>query len=805
MEKLLQDVRYSVRSLVRQPSFALTAIFTLALGIGAATAIFSVVNAVILRPLPFEEPDRIVALQNFWTDRGTTSQNASAPDYHDWEAQSRSFEAMGYYTGGESSVTIGNTADYAYAFRVTPGFLRTLRARASIGRLLTEEEQRPGDPLALVITHEYWRRQFNSNPDVIGSSVKFDDRIFSIVGVLQPGLRYPARADFYYPAWVEPETVSRSGHNYRVVARLRSDVTIDQARAEMTGIATRLEQLYPQSNQGKLVAVVPLQEVLVGGLRQTLYVLFGAVAVVLLIACANVANLLLARSTGREREMVVRAAVGASRGRLVRQLLTESVLLGLAAALLGVWFARYGVMALIATAPANIPRLSDVGVDTTVLLFALVAAFAASLLFGLAPALQVSRVELIEGLRQGGKGSSVGSRTGLARSAFVVAEIALAVVLVAGAALLARSLASLTSIDLGFDTERLLVLTTAVPVSTLEEAPRATAFYRELLSDLREAPGINAIAGVTSLPTQVRSTGSYAVDGGPDLFQKGIRAPQAVLNVVTSGYFRALRVPLRSGRDFGDGDRRGAQLVAVINESLARESFPGQNPLGRQIQCGLDNLEFMTIVGVVADVRTAGPAAPAQPEIYMPYEQHPGPSASLNLVVRTEAGNPLSLVETIRRKVARLNPDVPVRASTMEATLETASATPRFRTYLLVVFAAIALVLAAAGIYGVMTYTVSQRVPELGVRIAVGATRGDILRLILGHGASLAATGLVLGLGLALVSGRMLEGLLFGVSARDPQSLAAVVAVVAVSTLAACYIPGRRAVRVDPMVALRTE
>jgi predicted permease len=349
------------------------------------------------------------------------------------------------------------------------------------------------------------------------------------------------------------------------------------------------------------------------------------------------------------------------------------------------------------------------------------------------------------------------------------------------------------------------VLTTAVPVNTMAEAPRATAFYRELLADLRETPGIDAVAGVTSLPTRVRSTGSYAVDGGPDLIQQGVSSPQAVLNVVTPGYFRTLRVPVRSGREFGDDDRRGAQMVAIVNESLARVSFPGQDPLGRRIQCGLDTLDYMTIVGVVADVRTAGPAAPAQPEIYMPYEQHPGPATSLELVVRTQADDPMTLVETIRRKVAVLNPDVPVRGATMEGTLEAASATPRFRTFLLVVFAAVALLLAAAGIYGVMTYTVSQRVPELGVRIALGATPGSILKLTVGHGATLAAIGLLLGLGLALLSGRMLEGMLFGVTARDPWSLAGVIAVVAIATLAACYIPGRRAVRVDPMVALRAE
>jgi predicted permease len=413
-------------------------------------------------------------------------------------------------------------------------------------------------------------------------------------------------------------------------------------------------------------------------------------------------------------------------------------------------------------------------------------------------------VRLVDGLRQGGKGSSVGPRSGWARSAFVVAEIALAVVLVVGAGLLGRSLAALMAVDMGFDPERLLVLRTAVPVQSREDAPRATAFYRDLLVDLRGTPGIDAVSGVFSLPTQVRSNGGYTIEGGPAV-GSSTRLPQAVFNVVTPEYFRTMRVPVRGGRDFSDGDRFEAPLVAIINEALARQSFAGQDPIGRRIQCGLDRLEFMTIVGVAADVRTSGPAIPAQPEIYMPYEQHPMPASSLNLVARTHADDPLALVETIRRKIGRLNPDVPIKAATMEETLQSAAETPRFRTMLLMVFAGVALLLAIAGVYGVMAYTVSQRVPELGVRIALGATPEDIMGLVLGQGAKLTIVGLVVGLVLALLSGRVLEGLLFGVTPRDPLIMVGVTGVIALTTLAACYIPARRAVRVDPMVALRAE
>jgi putative ABC transport system permease protein len=805
MEKLAQDVRFALRSLVRRPGFALTAIVTLGLGIGSTTAIFSVVNAVILRPLPFERADRIVAVRNLWTRTGLRSNTVSAPDVDDWRAQSRSFQAMAYYTGGDTSVTMGSVADYVPVYRITPGFFEALGARAAMGRLFSDEEQKAGGPPVVIISDAFWRRQFNADPRVIGATVKFSDRTFGIAGVLERGIQFPARADIYAPFWIRPATTSRSAHNYRVIARLRDGVSIEQARSELTAIATRLEAQYPASNSGKLTDIVTVQEQLVGGTRATLNTLLGAVALVLLIACANVANLQLSRATSRNREMVVRAAVGAARGRLIRQLLTESAVLGFASALFGAWLARLGMLGLVALAPANLPRLDEIRVDNTALLFAIAVALVSAVVFGLAPALQASRVDLVDGLRQGGKGSSIGARGGWARNAFVVAEVALAVVLVVGAGLLARSLAALSAVDMGFAPERLLVLSTQVPIRTAEDAPRATAFYRDLLPELRAIPGVAAAAGVTNIPTVVGSNGGYVIEGGPSFDQVGVRAPQAVFTVVTPEYFRTMGVPLKSGRDFTDGDRRDAPMVAVINEALARASYSGKNPIGMRLRCGLDSPELMTIVGVVGDIRTRGPNLPAQPEIYMPYEQHPGPGSSLRIVARTAAADPLVLTDTMRRKISTRNPDVPVKASTMEATIGSASATPRFQTFLLVVFAGVALMLALAGVYGVMAYTVSQRIPELGVRIALGATPEDIRALVFGHGAKLAGAGLVIGLALALVSGRLLQGLLFGVTARDPLILAGVTIAVAVATLAACYIPVRRAVRVDPMVALRAE
>ena len=804
MDTLLQDLRYSVRNLLRQPTFALTAILTLALGIGASTAMFGVVNAVLLRPLPFPEPDRLVAVTNLWLKTGARGQNVSWQDFGDWKQQSQSFAAFGRYSGWETSVTLQGAGAYATVYNVTPGFFEALGMTTTVGRMLTADEINGTGSLAAVITDAFWRQRFNGDPAAVGSTMKFSERVYTIVGVLAPGQRYPIRADIYTPDVTVP-TSSRSGHNYRTVGRLKDGVTAAQAQAEMTGIAKALEAAYPTSNAGKSAAVVPLKDLIVGESGRTLYLLFAAVGVVMLIACANVANLLLARSTGREREMVVRAAVGAARGRLFRQLVTESVVLALAAAVCGIWFAYAGVLALTAVAPSNLPRLDETRVDVTVLLFALVVALAASVLFGLAPAMQISRVQLVDGLRQGGKGTAIGSRGAWARSAFVVAEIALAVVLVFGAGLLSRSLAAMAAVELGFAPEQVLVLNTAVPVRDRADAPRATAFYRDLLSEVRTLPGVTAAGATTALPTVTRSNGGYSIEGGPTYEQVGVRLPQALFIVSTPDYFRTLKIPLKAGRDFTDGDTNDAPLVAIVNEALVRTSFPTEDPIGRRIRCGLDRPEFMTIVGVVADVRTEGPVRPTQPELYMPFQQHPGPATALNIVVRTGAANPLTLGDTIARTIRHRNADVPVKTTTMIGTLETAAATPRFRTLLLSAFAAVALLLALAGVYGVMAYSVSQRMPELGVRVALGASPRSIMSLILNQGARLAVAGLVLGLGLSLLASRLLEGLLFNVAPRDPVMLAIVSVSVALTMLAACYIPGRRAVRVDPMIALRAE
>ena len=803
MDNLLQDIRYGIRTLTRQPGFAATAILTLALGIGATTAIFSVVNAVVLRPMPFDEPDRNVVVTNRNLKTGNLNTTVSGPDFRDWRDQSRSFAAIAHQQSFETSVTVNNASDYATTTRISPGYLRVFGAAAVAGRLFTPEEEQPGGPPLVVISDSYWRRQFASDPRAIGATITFAQQAHTVIGVT--AFRYPARSDIYHLGPAPLPNESRSAHNYRVVARLAPGVSVAQAQAEMTGIAARLTEQYPQSNADKGAAVVPLQDVVVGDTRQTLFVLLAAVAFVLLIACANVANLLLARASARGRELVVRAAVGAGRMRLVRQMLTESAVLALVAGVGGVIIARWGVMALLAFAPPDLPRLDEVTVDVMALAFALGISLAASVIFGLAPAWHVSRVDLADGLRQGGKGSALGVRGGWARKAFVVTEIALAVALVMGAGLLGRSLLALANVDMGFQGDRLVVLRTTVPVSGRPQFARAIEVYRNTLTELRTIPGVIAAGGVTSLPTIVRSNGGYWVEGAPGPEVLGVRSPQALFNVATPDYFRALEVPVVRGRDFNDGDRVDAPFVAIINEQLARDSFPGIDPIGRTIRAGLDSLEPMTIVGIVKDVRTRGPNRPVQAELFMPYEQHQGPATSLNLVMRTDAADPLTIGATAARQIRGRYPEVPVRIETMATTMAGATATPRFRTALLVVFAVVALLLAIAGVYGVMAYTVSQRVPEIGLRVALGASPADVIGLVLREGALLVVIGLVAGALLSLAGAQFISGLLFGVSARDPLVFAAVSALVAIAALGACLVPGRRALKVDPLLALRAE
>jgi len=795
------DFKFALRSLGKNPGFTALAVIIMALGIGANTAVFSVVNAVLLRPLPYRDPGRIVTLASLWKKSGGAGQ-VSAPDFHDWHDQSSAFSAMAYYDDDSMAVMSGTSAEYAQVAEVTPEFFQVFAVEPAVGRFFSPEELQQGGAGAVVISYSYWQSHFGSNADALGQSIRMLGKSFRIAGVLPPRFHFPNETDIWLPANVVfPETESRSAHNYLVVGRLKAGVTLERAQAQMTAIGARLEERFKDSNAGKSVLVMRMRDEMVRNVKLTLYLLLGAVALVLLIGCANVANLLLARATARTREIAIRAAVGASRGRIVRQLITESAVLALIAGSLGLLMAKWGSDALVALAPGNVPRLGESGIDGWVLAFTLGLSIVASLLCGLAPALQISRVDLNETLKQGAGRGVAGGRAGRMRASLVVVEVALSVVLLSGAGLLIRSFVALQNVALGFRPEHVLVMESSVPASGLEETRRATRFYKDLLADLATLPGVSAVGGTRTPPGKAGSYGSYFIDhlGGEQM-----NGTQAVFSVVTPGAFGTLGIPLKRGRDFDESDGYDAPFTAVINEALARKSFAGQDPLGRTIYCGFDSIKAMKIVGVVGDTRQYGPAAEPWPEIIMPYEQHPRSAAALNILVRTPAAGG-ALWTPIQGRVRARSAEVPVKFTSMETLLSENTAAARFRTLLLGIFAALAVGLAMAGVYGVVAYAVGQRANEIGLRMALGADSGDVLRLILRQALTLTGMGLVVGLIAAVGATRMLASMLFEVKASDPATYAGVAALLGAVSLAASYIPARRAARVDPALALRQE
>ena len=792
------DLKFALRSLRRNPGFALLAVFVMALGIGANTAVFSVVNAVLLKPLAYRDPDRIVTLASLWKSSGGHGL-VSAPDFHDWHDQSTAFDAMAYYSADSTAVMAGGAAEYAHVAAVTPEFFRVFGVEPVVGRLFSAQEEKEGIGGAVLVSYAYWQSHFGGSTAAIGQSLRMLGKSIPIVGVMPPRFRFPDESEIWLPEESDAGT-SRSGHNYRVVGRLKPDATLEQAQAQMTAIGGRLARQYPDSNKGKSVAVVRMRDEMVRNVRLTLYLLLGAVALVLLIGCANVANLLLAKATSRTREIAIRAAVGASRGRIVRQLFTESAVLALIAGAAGLLLAKWGSDALVALAPGNVPRLAESGIDGWVLAFTLGLSLAACLLFGLAPALEISRVDLNEALKQGASRVLSGGRSGRVRAALVVAEVALSVVLLAGAGLFIRSFVALHHVALGFQPDHVLVMETSVPASDLAGARRATHLYKDLLADLATLPGVSAVGATRNPPGIVYSDGAYFID---HMGRFSPSLPDAVYSVMAPGALAALGIPLKRGRDFNGRDTYDAPFTVLINEALARKSFPGQDPLGHMIYCGFDSLKPMRIVGVVGDVRQYGPAVPPAPEIIMPYEQHPLPSTGLSVLVRTTAGT--ALWGPIQRKVREHSAEVPVKFTSMQDLLAENTAAPRFRTLLIGIFAAIAVCLAMAGVYGVMAFSVGQRANEIGVRMALGASTGDVLRLILLQGMLLTGMGLAVGLIAAIAATRLLTSMLFEVQASDPLTYVGVAALLAAVSLAASYIPARRAARVDPMTALRQD
>ena len=809
MTTLWQDIRYGARMLWKNPGFTVVAVAALALGIGATTTIFSIINAVLLRPLPYAEAERLVMV---WMDNRQMGMNEdihSWPNLNDYREQNRVFEALAAYRGASANLTGEGEPERILGAAASANFFEVMRVAPVAGRVFTAEEDRQGSDRVILISHGLWRRRFGADPQLVGRDISLNGVNRTVIGIMPPDFRFPSReAEFWMPLAAPPQfTANRETYWLTVIGRLRPDATLEQARAEMEGIARRLEEQYPATNRGMGVNLVSLREQTIGRVRPALLVLLGAVGFVLLIACANVANLLLARAGAREREFAVRAAIGAGRLRIIRQLLVESALLALVGGALGVLLAVWGLDALKLVAPADMPRLDQVGVDARALAFTLGVASLTALLFGLAPALQAANANLSDTLKEGGKGAMRSVRSRRLRRALVVSEIALALVLLIGAGLLLKSFARLQATDLGFRTEGLLTARLQLPASKYARDDQRAAFFNQLLERLGSVPGVEAAGTTTSVfLSSLPNSAYFNIEGRPRV-QAGERV-EVPIDTVSSNYFQTIGVPITRGRAFSARDSRDAPPVIIINETLARRFFANEDPLGRRIVYG-DNPDpeqnpWRTIVGVVADTRRTGVDAEVRPETFLPMVQDtPG---AMTIVVRTASSDPVRLASIVRNEVWRVDRDQPVYAiKTMNDVVAGMSAQRRLNTILLGIFAVVALALAAIGIYGVMNYTVTQRTHEIGIRLALGAQQRDVLRLVVGQGMLLAALGVAAGLIGAFALTRLMASLLYGVSTTDPLTFVGVPVLLAGVALVACYLPARRAMKVDPMVALRYE
>ncbi len=810
MNTLLQDVRFSLRMLLKKPGFTFVVVLALALGIGANTAIFSVVNTILLRPLPFKNSDQLIWLRETNPSADIKEESLSPPNYLDWKTQSQSFEDMGAFASTRLTLTSGSgEPERINAAYVADGFFSVLGAEAKIGRTFTPEEDKPGNARVIILSNGLFERRFGSDPNLIGNTITINGNPYTVVGVMPKEFMNPKPDDRRPPdAWaplaVDYNKENRRGDYLNVIARLKPGTTVEQARAEMTTITERLEQQYPDTNSGWRAIVMPLHERFVGDIRPALMVLLGAVCFLLLIACANVANLLLARSTARQKEIAIRTALGAHRGRIIRQLLTESVMLSLTGGALGLLFAFWGVGVLTSLSPGSIPRVSEIGVDSRVLVFTLGVALLTGIIFGLLPALQASNPNLNETLKEGGRSSVEGTRGGRLRSVLAATEVALALVLLIGAGLMARSFLRLQDVNPGFDAQRVLTVGLFLPSTKYKEGPLVVAFYKELLSKVESLPGAISAGAIDTLPLDVGGNVlGFVIEGRPPQ-QPGDDTPDAEHRVVSEDYFRTMGIPLLRGRLFEGQDGPNAPQAIVINETMAKRYFPGEDPLGKRINLG-DPQEnpWLTIVGIVRDTRHEALSAEPYSQMYAVHTQ--APRRSLALVVRT-SGDPMSLVSAIRSRIADMDRDLPLsNMRTMDQILSESILRPRFNMLLITIFAVVAMVLASVGIYGVISYSVSQRTHEIGVRIALGAQPRDIFKMVVGQGLKLAVTGVGAGLVAAFALTRVMVSLLYGVEATDPVTFAAIAAALTSIVIMASYIPARRATKVDPMISLRYE
>ena len=798
---MFSDLRYAFRQLVKNPGFAGVAILTLALGIGACTAIFSVVNGILLRPLDYPQPDRIVVIRETNLPQFPEF-SASPPNYLDWTKQTKSWQYLAAYTGAQINLTGKGEPQRLIGVKATAHYFDVYGITPVLGRTFVPEEDAPGKDHVVVLSHAFWQRVFGGERNIVGRSLQLNGEPYTVIGVAPPYFGEASKVDTWVPMGFKPDETAadaRGGHYLNVIGRLRPNVTITQARAELELLAAQLGRQYPDSNKGWGVTTSPILDYSVRDVRTILYTLLGAVACVLLIACANIANLLLARATARHRELSIRTALGASRVRLVRQLLTESVLLGLAGGAAGVLLARWGLDLLLALAPSTLPRTSDIHLDTTVLVFSLALSVLTGVIFGIAPALLAAHTDVQEGLKQGARGST--DARGRLRGALVVLEVAFALVLLGAAGLLARSFVRLTHVDPGFVPEQATVLRLALPEKKYVKPEEQLAFADALLARLRALPAVQAVGLTHSLPLLGDWVLGFKIEGRPEVPPADL--PSTNYYSVTPDYFRAMGIRLIRGRSFNQHDDARAPRVAIINETLARQFFPNEDPIGKRILVTNGPDAWRQIVGLVADIKQYGVDKETTSQTYEPYAQQP--FRSLNVVLRT-AGSSAALAGALRPAVYAIDKDQPVGAiQSLEEILGATIAKQRFAMLLLIVFSSVALVIAAVGIYGVMAYSVVQRTGEFGIRMALGAQRGDVLCLVFSHAGKLVGLGLVIGLAATFAAAHVMGSMLFQTNAQDPLTFSLTTLLLAAVALAACLLPARRATRVNPIEALRTE
>ncbi len=804
MDNLMQDIRYGIRMLLKKPGFTLIAVLALALGIGANSAIFSVVNSVLLRPLPFDSPDQLVMVYESRPQRGFLRGTVTPLDFIDWRAQNQVFSHVVAFNYGNYNLATGGDPERVTGVNASPDIFELLGVKPLLGRTFTPEEEKQGNHRVVILDYRFWQSQFGGDSNVIGRSLTIDGEPYTVAGVLPDGFHFIVENEdpqVWVPLSFKPDNLTRGGHFLRLLARLKPGVTIEQAQSDMTTVAGRLEQQYPDTNTGHLSFVAPLHSEIVGDVKPALLMLLGAVGLVLLIACANVANLMLARAAARQKEVAIRTALGARRLRLIRQFLTESLILALVGGSIGLLLALWGVDILTSIIPEDIPRLSEMRLDGRVLVFTFGISLLTGLIFGLAPALQASKPDLNETLKDGGRGGSAGFRRQRLLSMFVVCEIALALILLIGSGLLIKSFLRLQHTKPGFSPDNLLSMDISLPDSKYPEMINQTTYFHQLLEKVRGLPGVESATLITPLPySQMNLSLSFSVEGRPPA-SPGQRT-SAAWRTVGTDYFQTMKIPLLRGRAFTEKDVTGAPNAMIINDTFAKRFFPDEDPIGQHMTIGYNDTKG-EIVGIVGDVKFAGLDSEPSPEMYTPYAQTPWQSTSL--IVRTTA-SPSDMAAAVRSQVQSLDKDMPVSSiKTMDQRLSESVARPRFNTLLLSLFAAVALILSAVGIYGVMSYSVSQRTHEIGIRMALGAQKGDVVKLVVRQGMVLAGIGLVIGVGGALLLSRLMASFLFGVSATDPLTFTGVSLVLALAAFLACYIPARRATKVDPMVALRYE